>query len=109
MGSRDNSDRDQMMAVLRRRGIRDIRLLAAMEHIPREEFIPEAFRKDPYGDHPVSIGFGQTISQPWMTAFMTQVLELRGTEHVLEIGTGSGYHTAILAQLAESVVSIEYI
>lgn len=109
MGSRDNSDRDQMMAVLRRRGIRDIRLLAAMERIPREEFIPEAFRKDPYGDHPVSIGFGQTISQPWMTAFMTQVLELRGTEHVLEIGTGSGYHTAILAQLAESVVSIEYI
>lgn len=109
MGSRDNSDRDQMMAVLRRRGIRDIRLLAAMEHISREEFIPEAFRKDPYGDHPVSIGFGQTISQPWMTAFMTQVLELRGTEHVLEIGTGSGYHTAILAQLAESVVSIEYI
>jgi protein-L-isoaspartate(D-aspartate) O-methyltransferase len=109
MATERNPDRDQMMAVLRRRGIRDIRLLAAMEHIPREEFIPEPFRKDPYGDHPVSIGFGQTISQPWMTAFMTQVLELRGTEHVLEIGTGSGYHTAILAQLAESVVSIEYI
>jgi len=97
------------MAVLRRRGIRDARVIAAMEVIPREQFIPEAFRTDIYGDHPIPIGFGQTISQPWMTAFMTQVLELRGSEHVLEVGTGCGYHTALLAQLAKSVVTVELI
>jgi protein-L-isoaspartate(D-aspartate) O-methyltransferase len=98
-----------MIALLRRRGIRDGRVIAAMEAIPREQFIPEAFRTGIYGDHPIPIGFGQTISQPWMTAFMTQVLELRGTEHVLEIGTGSGYHAAVLAQLAKSVVTVEFI
>lgn len=109
MNSQDSSNRMHMMAVLRRRGIRDRRVIAAMETIPREQFIPEAFRTDIYGDHPVPIGFGQTISQPWMTAFMTQVLELRGTEHVLEIGTGCGYHTALLAQLASSVITVELI
>ena len=103
------SDRDHMIRLLRRRGIRDERVIAAMDAIPREQFIPEAFRTDTYGDHPISIGFGQTISQPWMTAFMTQVLELRGSERVLEIGTGCGYHTAVLAQTAASVVTIEYI
>lgn len=103
------SDRDHMIRLLRRRGIRDERVIAAMDAIPREQFIPEAFRTDTYGDHPISIGFGQTISQPWMTAFMTQVLELRGSERVLEIGTGCGYHTAVLAQMAASVVTIEYI
>ena len=109
MKTEGTSDRDHMIRLLRRRGIRDERVIAAMDAIPREQFIPEAFRTDTYGDHPISIGFGQTISQPWMTAFMTQVLELRGSEHVLEIGTGCGYHTAVLAQMAASVVTIEYI
>jgi protein-L-isoaspartate(D-aspartate) O-methyltransferase len=109
MSSHESSRCEHMIALLRRRGIRDPRVIAAMEAIPREQFVPEKFRTDIYGDHPIPIGFGQTISQPWMTAFMTQVLELRGTEHVLEIGTGCGYHTALLAQLAKSVITVELI
>jgi protein-L-isoaspartate(D-aspartate) O-methyltransferase len=94
---------------LRRRGIRDARVLAAMQSIPREEFIPERARHKAYADEPAEIGCGQTISQPYMTALMAQCLELAGTETVLEIGAGCGYHSAVLARLAARVVSIELV
>ncbi|MCX7919512.1 MAG: protein-L-isoaspartate(D-aspartate) O-methyltransferase [bacterium] len=92
-----------------RRGITDTRVLAAMGKVPREKFVPIELQKSAYEDCPLSIGEGQTISQPYMVAIMTQCLELHGTEKILEIGTGSGYQTAILAELAQSVISIERI
>jgi protein-L-isoaspartate(D-aspartate) O-methyltransferase len=94
---------------LRRRGIRDPRVLGAMGSIPREEFVPLESRVASYKDEPVGIGYGQTISQPYMTALMAQELELEGTEKVLEIGGGSGYSAAVLGALAARVVSIELI
>jgi protein-L-isoaspartate(D-aspartate) O-methyltransferase len=90
-----------------RRGIADARVLDAMRKVPRHRFVEEALRDRAYGDHPLPIGEGQTISQPYMVAAMTQLLQLVGTEKVLEIGTGSGYQTAILAELARRVCSIE--
>ncbi len=92
---------------LRARGIRDARVLAAMERIPRHVFLPEAVRSAAYDDRAVMIGAGQTISQPYMVALMTELLELRPGDNVLEIGTGSGYQTAVLAEIAGTVVSIE--
>jgi protein-L-isoaspartate(D-aspartate) O-methyltransferase len=92
---------------LRSRGIRDERLLKAMETIPRHLFVDEALRDQAYFDHPLPIDAGQTISQPYIVALMTAALELRGRERVLEIGTGSGYQTAVLAALADQVFSIE--
>ena len=94
---------------LRRRHIRDERVLRAMSEIPREEFVPESARNDAYADEPISIGYGQTISQPYMTALMAQVLELTGKETVLEIGAGSGYAAAVLAQLAARVIAVEIV
>ena len=94
---------------LRKRGIRDRRVLQAMLTIPREEFIPHEYRICSYRDEPAPIGYGQSISQPYMTAFMAELLELKGTETVLDIGSGSGYHAAVLGQLAARVVSIEII
>src|SRR5580658_8834920 len=94
---------------LRRRGIRDQRVLNALLTIPREEFVPAAVRADAYSDHPIVIGYGQTITQPYMTAMMAELLELRGGETVLEIGTGSGYHAAVLGALAGRVISMERI
>ena len=94
---------------LRARGIHDERVLAAMGAIPREEFIPEERRGASYADEPVGIGYGQTISQPYMTALMVQCLELTGPETVLEVGAGSGYHAAVLGALAARVVTIEVI
>ncbi|RJX28779.1 MAG: protein-L-isoaspartate(D-aspartate) O-methyltransferase [Desulfarculus sp.] len=91
------------------RGIRDQRLLAAMSDIPRHLFMDQALWPRAYEDHPLPIGSGQTISQPYMVAVMTDALGLSGGERVLEIGTGSGYQTAILARLADWVYSIEYI
>jgi protein-L-isoaspartate(D-aspartate) O-methyltransferase len=91
------------------RGIRDARVLEAMGAIERELFVPEKLRSLAYEDRPLSIGEGQTISQPYMVAFMTQLLSLKGTERVLEIGTGSGYQTAVLGTLAAEVYSIEII
>jgi len=90
-----------------RRGITDARVLDAMRRISRHVFVEEALRDRAYGDHPLPIGEGQTISQPYMVAAMTQLLKLEGTEKVLEIGTGSGYQTAILAALARRVCSVE--
>lgn len=92
---------------LRARGIADTRVLAAMARVARERFMPDEARPFAYGDHAAMIGCGQTISQPFMVALMSEALELTGTEHVLEVGTGSGYQTAILAELARDVVSIE--
>jgi protein-L-isoaspartate(D-aspartate) O-methyltransferase len=94
---------------LRRRGISDRRVLEAMEKIPRHLFVLEDYRDSAYEDRPLPIGEGQTISQPYMVAIMTQSLELEGRERVLEIGTGSGYQTAILAELAQKVFTIERI
>ncbi len=94
---------------LRRRGILDRRVLEAMGRIPRELFVPEQLRFQAYDDAPISIGFDQTISQPYMTAFMVQALELTGSEKVLDVGTGSGYHAAVLGALAGHVSSIEFI
>ena len=89
------------------RGIRDSRLLDAMARIPREQFIDESLRAHAYADRAITIGCGQTISQPFIVALMTQALNVRGDERVLEVGTGSGYQTAILAELAGDVVSVE--
>lgn len=94
---------------LKGRGIQDPRVLAAMEAIPRHLFVPEKQRKAAYDDRPLPIGAGQTISQPYIVAYMSALLELKGKEKVLEIGTGSGYQTAVLARLAEAVYSIEII
>jgi len=91
------------------RGIRDSRVIKAMQKIPRHLFVPEALRTRAYGDHPLPIGEGQTISQPYVVAYMVEALALRGSERVLEVGTGSGYQTAILAELAAKVYSIERI
>jgi protein-L-isoaspartate(D-aspartate) O-methyltransferase len=91
------------------RDIRDPRVLDAMRWVPRHLFVPVGSRATAYEDHPVSIGHRQTISQPYMVAFMTDALELRGGEKVLEIGTGSGYQTAILAELSREVYSVERI
>ena len=92
---------------IRARGVRDARVLAAMERIPRDRFIPDALRGAAYEDHPVSIGHGQTISQPYIVGYMTEALRLEATHRVLEIGTGCGYQTAVLAELVPEVFSIE--
>jgi len=89
------------------RGIRDPRVLAAMRDVPRHLFVPEKFRARAYEDHPVPIGCGQTISQPYIVAIMTELLAVTPGDHILEIGAGSGYQAAILARLAASVVSVE--
>jgi len=89
------------------RGIRDPRVLEAMARVPREVFVPEASQAQAYADRALPIRSGQTISQPFMVAVMTEALMLQGTERVLEIGTGSGYQAAILAELAAEVITIE--
>jgi protein-L-isoaspartate(D-aspartate) O-methyltransferase len=94
---------------LRKRGIRDERVLDAMEGVPRELFVPDEVRRGAYNDSALPIGHRQTISQPWVVAAICQALALDGDEKVLEIGTGSGYSTAILARLTERVVSLERI
>jgi protein-L-isoaspartate(D-aspartate) O-methyltransferase len=90
-----------------RRGIKDQRLLQVMATLPRHQFVPEEMRSSAYHDRPLPIGAGQTISQPYIVAFMTELLELKGGERVLEIGTGSGYQAAVLAALVEEVFSVE--
>jgi protein-L-isoaspartate(D-aspartate) O-methyltransferase len=91
------------------RGIKDAKLIEAMKKIPRHLFVEEALQSQAYTDHPLPIGEKQTISQPYMVALMTEALLLTGKEKVLEIGTGSGYQTAILAELSEKVFSVERI
>lgn len=92
---------------LRARGIADQRVLAAMEQVPRHNFAPDRYRDQAYEDHPLPIGEGQTISQPYIVARMLEALALSPTDKVLEVGTGSGYLTALLAKLAAQVFSIE--
>lgn len=92
---------------LRARGMRDERVLAAMERVPRHLFVPREWQPDAYGDHPLPIGEGQTISQPYIVAAMLEALDLRESDTALEIGTGSGYQTALLAELVARVYSVE--
>ncbi len=99
--------RQAMVRDLRRRGIRDERVLEVMGRVPRHLFVPEEVVHIAYGDHPLPISAGQTISQPYIVALMTQALQLDPAHRVLEIGTGSGYQTAILAELAREVYTIE--
>jgi protein-L-isoaspartate(D-aspartate) O-methyltransferase len=100
--------RQEMIRVqLSRRGIHDRRVLAAMAKVPRERFVGPEWRWEAYADRALGIDCGQTISQPYIVALMTEALELTGTEKVLEIGTGSGYQTAVLAELVAEVISIE--
>jgi len=91
------------------RGVKDPRLIAAMKKVPRHLFVEEALQNQAYNDHPLPIGEKQTISQPYMVALMTEAMQLGGKEKVLEIGAGSGYQTAILAEMATEVFSVERI
>ena len=91
------------------RDIKSPRVLAALRKVPRHEFVPEAVRGEAYGDTPLPIGYGQTISQPYIVAYMSEALELEPSHRVLEIGTGSGYQAAILGELAKEVFSIEIV
>ncbi len=97
--------RDQLVS----RGIRDARVLAALGKVPRQEFVPKALQAEAYQDGPLPIGHGQTISQPYVVAFMTEALVLRPRDRVLEVGTGSGYQAAVLAGLVAEVFSIELV
>lgn len=101
--ARERMVQEQLVA----RGISDQRLLAVMAEVPRHLFVDDAMRARAYGDHPLPIAAGQTISQPYIVAYMTQVLQLQGHEKVLEIGTGSGYQAAILSRLCEKVYTVE--
>jgi protein-L-isoaspartate(D-aspartate) O-methyltransferase len=99
--------RRRLVAELRRDGVQDERVLAAIAAVPREEFVPPEHRANAYRNAPLPIGAGQTISQPLVVGLMTQALELAGSERVLEVGTGSGYQAAVLCRLAAHIVSIE--
>ena len=105
----DLSPTEMVRHQLQRRGIRDPRLLEAMRSIPRERFVGPLLKPEAFTDAPLPIGYGQTITQPYMTALMTELLALRGTEKLLDVGTGSGYHAAVLGALARQVISIERI
>src|SRR4051812_27206894 len=107
-GTTSTEERERMVErQLRRRGIEDECVLAAMTEVPRELFLPEDSRRDAYRDGAVGIDEGQTMSQPWIVACMTSLLELSGGETVLEVGTGSGYAAAVLSRCAARVVTIE--
>jgi protein-L-isoaspartate(D-aspartate) O-methyltransferase len=109
MNDRYAGQRRALIGVMQERGIRDLDVLKAFDTIHRHEFIPESFRIRSYEDAPVPIGHGQTASQPSLQALYMQVLELQPDDKVLEIGTGCGFQTAVLAQLAERVYSVERI
>jgi protein-L-isoaspartate(D-aspartate) O-methyltransferase len=96
-----------MVELIGSRGVEDPATLAAMRAIPRDEYVPEEYRRRAYGDHPVPIGHGQTISQPYIVAYMTEILEPVPGMKVLEVGTGSGYQASVLAQIGCEVYSIE--
>jgi len=99
--------REQMVTLIASRGVRDSATLAALRTVPRHEFVPRDQRRRAYGDYPLPIGLGQTISQPYIVAFMTEILDLAPGDRVLEVGTGSGYQAAILAALGVDVFTIE--
>jgi protein-L-isoaspartate(D-aspartate) O-methyltransferase len=100
-------ERDRMVQEVVARGVSDPRVLEAMRRVPRHRFVDDALQDQAYGDHPLPIGDGQTISQPFIVARMTELLGLAGREKVLEIGTGCGYQAAVLAELAARVCSVE--
>ncbi len=103
-------ERESMVTTqIKSRGIKDTNVLEAMEKVPRHVFVPENMRKVAYNDEPLPIGDGQTISQPYIVAYMTEVLQLSIEEKVLEVGTGSGYQAAILAEIAKEVFTVEII
>jgi protein-L-isoaspartate(D-aspartate) O-methyltransferase len=103
--ARERMVREQIAA----RGVKDARVLAALSRVPRHELVPVELRGSAYEDRPLPIGLGQTISQPYVVAYMTEQLALRGDERVLEVGTGSGYQAAVLGELAKQVYSIEIV
>ncbi len=94
---------------IKARGVKDERVLAAMEKVPRHLFVPPEYLDEAYDDHPLPIGYGQTISQPYIVAYMTELLRLKPGDKVLEIGTGSGYQAAILAEITDEVYTVEII
>jgi protein-L-isoaspartate(D-aspartate) O-methyltransferase len=103
--ARERMVREQLLP----RGIEDPRVLRALREVPRHIFVEDALQAQAYGDFPLPIGEGQTISQPYIVALMTEILELKGHEKILEIGTGCGYQTAVLARLCDQVYSLERI
>lgn len=105
----DDGPRSKLIAELRRQGINDERVLAALARVPREQFVPVDAQHEANENVALNIGFGQSISQPYIVALSTQALELAGNERVLEIGTGSGYQAAVLAELAREVYTVERI
>lgn len=104
-----NMRHDMVENQIKARGVKDERVLEALNKVPRHKFVSKKLQSQAYGDEPLPIGQGQTISQPYIVGYMTEQLELRGDERVLEIGTGSGYQAAILAELCDSVFTIEII
>ena len=105
-----SSLREKMVEVqIAGRGIKNAKVLDAMGKVPRHFFVPEELRDSAYADGPLPIGAGQTISQPYIVAYMTEILELRGAERVLEVGTGSGYQSAVLAEIVKDVFTIEVV
>jgi protein-L-isoaspartate(D-aspartate) O-methyltransferase len=103
------TDRSKMVALIEARGVADPRVLEVMRDVPRHQFVPETMRERAYGDYPLPIGNGQTISQPYIVAAMTELLEPAIGDTVLEIGTGSGYQAAVLSKLVHEVYSIEIV
>ena len=100
---------DAMLQLIKARGVKDPEVLDAMRKVPRHRFVPEAAQDRAYGDYPLAIGHGQTISQPYIVAMMTQALDLDPGDKVLEVGTGSGYQTAILAEMDMDVYTVEVV
>jgi protein-L-isoaspartate(D-aspartate) O-methyltransferase len=109
MDKHERERRRMVRSQIERRGLKDPRLLAAFESVPRHRFVPENYRYAAYDDGPIPIGHSQTISQPYIVALMTALLRLKGDERVLEIGTGSGYQAAILGMLTDEVHTVEYL
>jgi len=103
------AERGRMVRVIRRYGLKDKAVLQAMRHVPRHEFVPDRLRGSAYADQPLPIGYGQTISQPFIVAEMTRQLRLKPTSKVLEVGTGSGYQAAVLTEFTPHVYSIEVV
>jgi protein-L-isoaspartate(D-aspartate) O-methyltransferase len=100
---------DMVESQIRQRGVADARVLEVMRSVPRERFVPDDAASHAYDDTPLAIGFGQTISQPYIVAYMTEALAVQSTHRVLEIGTGSGYQAAVLARLAREVYTVEIV
>lgn len=101
--------REEMVELIKSRGVKDEKVLKAMLKVPRHLFVDRSLWESAYADHPLPIGYGQTISQPYIVALMTEALKLKGNEKVLEIGTGSGYQAAILAEITKRVYTVEII